>query len=157
VLQILQGAPVAIPDPAPVHPAVGVPFLGRRQQLAVLRDAFAAVQQGHTKTVLVHGPSGMGKSRLVRHFLDEELPRDNVVVLTGRCYERASVPYKALDSLVDNLSAYLRRQPDATVPALLPRDVQLLARVFPILRRVPAVAAAPGRAVDIPDAHELRR
>jgi tetratricopeptide (TPR) repeat protein len=157
VLQILQGTPIAAPAPAPVRPAVAVPFLGRRQQLAALRDAFAAVQQGDTKTVLVHGPSGMGKSRLVRYFLDSEIPRDNVVVLTGRCYERASVPYKALDSLVDDLSVYLHRLPDAIVPSLLPRDVLLLARVFPILRRVPAVAGAPGRAVDFPDAHELRR
>jgi hypothetical protein len=157
VLQILQGVPITVPAPVPARPTLGVPFLGRRQQLAALRDAFETVQQGHTKTVLVHGPSGMGKSRLVQHFLDAEMPRENVVVLTGRCYERASVPYKALDSLVDDLSAYLRRLPDATVPALLPRDVQLLARVFPILRRVPAVAAAPRRALDISDAHELRR
>lgn len=157
VLQILQGSPITAPVPAPARPAVGVPFLGRRQQLAVLRDAFEVVRRGHTKSVLVHGPSGMGKSRLVQHFLEAEMPREDVVVLTGRCYERASVPYKALDSLVDDLSAYLRRLPDATVPALLPRDVQLLARVFPILRRVPAVAEAPRRAVDISDAHELRR
>ncbi|HZU39347.1 MAG TPA: protein kinase [Gemmataceae bacterium] len=157
VLQILQGVPIAIPASLPARPAMGMPFLGRRPQLEALHDAFAAVRQGHTKTVLVHGPSGMGKSRLVQHFLDAEMPRDNVVVLTGRCYERASVPYKALDSLVDDLSTFLRKLPDATVATLLPRDVQLLARVFPILRRVPAVAAAPRRAVDIPDAHELRR
>jgi hypothetical protein len=99
----------------------------------------------------------MGKSTLVRHFLDAELPGEDVVILTGRCYERESVPYKALDSLVDDLSGYLRRLPDAAVEALLPRDAQLLARVFPVLRRVPAVAAAPGRALDLPDVHGLRR
>jgi serine/threonine protein kinase len=156
ILQLLQGAALSAPIHAPPAPEAGAPFLGRQRQLAVLRDAFESVGQGRTRTVLVHGPSGMGKSTLVRHFLDTEVPREDVVILTGRCYERESVPYKALDSLVDDLSGYLRRLPEAAAQALLPRDAQLLARVFPVLRRVPAVAAAPGRTMDVPDAHGLR-
>lgn len=132
-------------------------FLGRHRELAALREAFADVRHGRTRTVLVHGPSGMGKSALVRHFLASAAAQEEVVALVGRCYERESVPYKALDSLVDALTGYLRRLTDAEVQALLPRDAPLLARVFPVLERVEAMAAAPRRAVDRPDAQELRR
>jgi serine/threonine protein kinase len=152
ILQRLSGTK----DTLPAAPMTETPFLGRDRELAALREAFEDVRRGRTRTVLVHSPSGMGKSALVRHFLASAAAQEDVVVLVGRCYERESVPYKALDSLVDALSGYLRRLTDAEVQALLPRDASLLARVFPVLERVKAVAEAPRRAVDLPDAHELR-
>ena len=58
-------------------------------------------------SVYVHGPSGIGKSALVRRFLDQLSASGDVVVLRGRCYEQESVPYKALDGVIDSLSHYL--------------------------------------------------
>jgi hypothetical protein len=84
----------------------------------------------------------MGKSLLVQRFLEGLAEREQVVVLTGRCYEQESVPYKALDSLVDALSRYLRRLPAHKVDELMPRHVSALARLFPVLRRVEAASAA---------------
>ena len=44
-------------------------FVGRRAQLEVLAAALGEVAGGRAATVYVHGPSGIGKSELVRHFL----------------------------------------------------------------------------------------
>ena len=133
-------------------------LIGRAPHLLALREAFDAVKAGATTTVLVRGVSGMGKTTLVRHFLDQLAGRSDVVLLTGRCYERESVPYKALDSLIDALSGYLLRLLPEEAEALVPADVLALARLFPVLRRVEAVAEPPVRAFSVaPDPIELRR
>jgi hypothetical protein len=133
------------------------PFVGRHEQLSRLREAFEDSQAGRCVTVYVHGSSGIGKTALVRHFLGEIADSREVVLISGRCYEREAVPYKALDSLVDGLSQYLIRLPPEQVDALMPRDVLALVRMFPVLRRVEAVARAGRFVLEIPDVHELRR
>ena len=135
----------------------GRPFLGRETHLAALREAFEATRKGRATAVFVHGRSGAGKSSLVQRFLAELAGRGGVVVLQGRCFEQESVAYKALDALIDSLSHYLRRLSRLEAEALLPRDIATLARVFPVLRRVEAVAGAPQRPFESPDKQELRR
>jgi two-component system sensor kinase len=132
-------------------------FVGRERQLADLTGAFQVVRKGHAAVVRIAGRSGAGKSMLAQHFLDDLVQHGEAVVLSGKCYERESVPYKALDSLIDALTRYLRRLPPLEVQALLPREVHLLTRVFPVLQRVAAVAEAPGRAGEVLDPHDLRR
>jgi serine/threonine protein kinase/tetratricopeptide (TPR) repeat protein len=159
VLQTLKGVTRPGPD-APAAPPLpdSAPFVGRAQHLDVLRAAFQTIKSGRAVTVVVHGSSGMGKSALVRRFLEELKSTDaEVVVLAGRCYERESVPYKALDALIDALSRYLRRLPSAQAEGFLPHDILALALVFPVLRQVGAVSRARRAVLEIPDSFELRR
>ena len=123
------------------------PFVGRARQLAALQDAFETTRQGRAVALLVRGRSGLGKSALVQCFLDRLRARGDIVVLSGRCYEQESMPYKALDSLVDALGLYLARLPRPEAEALLPRDILALARVFPVLR-VDAARRLPGYSRD---------
>ena len=147
------GAGAAIP---PAASSSSVPLVGRETQLDALGKAFQESRNGRSVIAFVHGSSGMGKTALVRTFL-RSLTNTPVVVLSGRCFERESVPYKALDSVVDALSDHLCTLPGAQVKEMLPRDILALARVFPVLRRVDAVVKAKHRVLEIPDALELRR
>ena len=134
------------------------PFVGRKRQLDELEDAFTTTRRGNTVTVFLHGSSGMGKTALARHFLDElRKNQPSVVILEGRCYERESVPYKALDGVVDSLTKYLFSLPEAKAEALMPREVLALARLFPVMLQVDSVFNAPQREQEIPDPFTLRR
>ncbi len=146
------------PAPSAEGPSTERPALvGRKRPLQELADAFRTARGGNTVVLHVQGRSGVGKSALVHAFLEGLAENHETIVLTGRCYEREAVPYKALDVLIDSLSRYLVRLPSGEAEALLPRDVQALARVFPVLRRVPAVAQAPRRPLDLSDPQEVRR
>ncbi|MEW5737640.1 MAG: AAA family ATPase [Myxococcota bacterium] len=129
-------------------------FVGRERELGALRTVLGEVRGRGPRLVRVLGGSGIGKSALVRHFV-EEAEQQGAVVLTGRCYEREAVPFKALDSLVDALARRLATIDPARVDAVLPRDANALIRMFPVMARVPAFAAAPSR--DVSEATELRR
>ncbi len=141
------------------HDAVGGKphFVGRFEQLRALESELDRVRNGATAVLLVRGESGVGKTALVQRFLSQLPPSPPPLVLSGRCYEQESVPFKAFDSLIDTLSRQLEALSDAELATVLPRDIAALTRIFPVLERIPAVAAAPSRTAAIPDQIELRR
>jgi tetratricopeptide (TPR) repeat protein len=138
ILQRLGGVPTSAPPAPPLGEDAGGLIVGRDEELRALREAARAAAGGRSVTVLVGGGPGMGRSTIVHGFLDE-LAEDDAVILRGRAYEREAVPYKAVDEVVDALSRHLMRQAEGGQPALLPDDVWALARLFPVLRRVPGV------------------
>lgn len=137
----IAGSEVELPQEVSVGGGANGGFVGRSAELRRLEQALVDARAGRARAVLVHGTSGMGKTCLVEHVLATVEGDDDVVVLRGRCYERESVPYKALDSLVDALSQWLVEQPDDLVAAMLPADVGILASAFPVLLNVPAIAS----------------
>ncbi len=139
------------PLPTPVPPADTTPALvGRESHLAALRAAFDDTRKGRSVTVRVFGQAGMGKSSVVQHFLDDLVGKGEAVVLRGRAYERESVPYKAVDSVVDALSRHLMRLTDREDVVTLPPDLWTLARLFPVLRRVPSIGSVEEEVVADP-------
>jgi len=134
-----------------------VQLVGRETQLDALRKAAADVQHGHPVLAFVHGDSGMGKTALVRRFLEQVGESEQAIVLRGRCYERESVPFKGLDSLIDSLSGYLSRLPEIEAEGLMPRYAAALARVFPVMRQVDTLTSSRRRPTEVGDPHELRR
>jgi serine/threonine protein kinase/tetratricopeptide (TPR) repeat protein len=133
-------------------------FIGRERLLAELHDAYSATREGETVSVYVHGNSGMGKSALVRTFLDQiKEHKPKPIVLQGRCYERESVPYKALDGVVDSLSKHLSSLRHGRAETLLPDNSLALARVFPVMLQVDAIFNARSARPETVDLFTLRR
>ena len=120
------------------HPRRALRSSGARSTLRCCARRWTRRERGAAVVVRLHGPSGAGKTALARRFL-ESARRAGVVVLAGRCYERESVPYKALDSLVDSLSQFLKKLPAAEANEILPRDV---------LGSGQALSGPPARGVD---------
>src|SRR5690606_23906098 len=105
--EILHRLGVAVPA-APAAPT----FVGRDHERAAGLDALA---RGPALLLLV-GASGAGKSALLTRLL-ADLRRDrDALVLRGRCYAGETVPYKALDGVIDALAQHLVTCPSEHVP-----------------------------------------
>jgi eukaryotic-like serine/threonine-protein kinase len=121
----------------PAHPAppatADKPFVGRHDLLRQLRSAY---DEAETRRVVVRlsGPSGIGKSVLLREFLGQLRTDCSPLIFEGRCYQGESVPYQALDNLIDRIAQYLRELPAPQVDQWRPRHFNVLATMFPVLR-----------------------
>jgi serine/threonine protein kinase/tetratricopeptide (TPR) repeat protein len=145
--------------PTTTRPTSGLRLVGREQQLAALTDSYRWLRkQQQPLSVFIRGRSGEGKTSLAEHFLEPlRARREEVAVMSGRCYDRESVPFKALDSLIDALCSYLRSLPETDAALLIPDDMGVLVQVFPVLQRVGVAArAAAGRPGGL-DEHQVRQ
>jgi len=159
-LELLQADPARRPAAAEVarrldptgnapgrHHAMVSTFVGRAAELRALEAALDDSHAGRTVAVLVTGDSGIGKSSLVRRFREAaQARRPDAVVLSGRCHERESVPFKAVDGVIDALSRHLRHLDRSLVERLLPEAIDPLGHVFPVLQQVEAIARRQGTA-----------
>jgi serine/threonine protein kinase len=144
VLRRLGAAPPETASAAETAPDGGADHdtpTGRGAELAALGENLARAREARGIAVLVRGRSGMGKSTLIRYFLAPLIESGSALVLSGRCHERETVPFKALDGLIDSACRALVAMPRDEVAALLPDDTAALARAFPVLRQIDEVAA----------------
>ena len=107
-------------------------FVGRASELTQLHAAYRDAADGRSVAVWVQGTSGMGKSTLIRRFLDQ-LP-GAPIVLRGRCFERERVPYRGFDAVVDELATTLRALRGTLPEALDSSEIAEAARLFPTLQ-----------------------
>jgi hypothetical protein len=128
-------------------------FVGRAEERQQLYRSF---ERSRTGPVVVHvsGESGIGKTALLQRWCDRIEADERALVLRGRCHPRETLPFKALDGIIDTLSEQL-----CTLPAAEARgdDGGSLATLFPVLARVPGFAASASPAAPAADPFEARR
>lgn len=132
-------------------------FVGRERELRALERALFETDQGRNRVVTVSGDPGIGKTALVKRFLKLVREDLNGVALSGRCPRWEHVPFRACDSLVDDLSRYLRTLPSERAASVLPRNTLVLTQLFPVLGRLPAVQAIKQRRALPHEPSEIRR
>src|SRR6187549_3671562 len=79
-------------------------LVGRETDLDALRDAYAEATAGSTRSVLIGGEAGIGKTRLVGEFL-RLLPAE-AIILRGQSvdFDRDAPPYAPLLSALRSLA-----------------------------------------------------
>jgi len=96
-------------------------LVGREPELDFLRSAIH-----EHRLIEVIGSSGIGKSALLDAFA-ERIRRDGDLVLRARCHPRESLPFRAIDAIVDAIATHLGEG------SLEARVHPSVARLFPVL------------------------
>jgi len=65
-------------------------LIGRQQQWNLLQHHFSECRNGHGRLIFVNGEAGIGKSRLIRHFMRRQRASD-YHILMGECTEATIV------------------------------------------------------------------
>ena len=149
------------------HPAVRTPpqgICGRTAELDVLARGYAKISKGglgngQLAVTLVEGASGIGKTTLIEAFLRSlaaSNPASPPLILRGRCHERETLPFKAFDSVVDDLSHHLNRISNRDPAFAASGDISRLAEIFPVLRRIEAIEPGLYPAIESDNASESR-
>jgi DNA-binding CsgD family transcriptional regulator len=121
-------------------------FVGRGVELARLETLLAEASSGSSRTAIVAGEAGIGKSRVLARFADVATER-GALVLEGACLESADdgVPYAPF---VEVLRGLIRATPSERLPALLGPARAVVTLLVPELA---------GRAADLDRGAELDR
>ncbi len=117
--------------------------MGRERELEVLADSWRAAQTDGCRLLLISGEAGVGKSRLVQAFAEQQNWR-GVRCLSGRCYEfERLLPYQPLAEALGSLPRDLAADVCAALPSWVGAQV---ARLAPDLLARPAEWAQPAPA-----------
>jgi predicted ATPase len=106
--------------PGASHPAPAAVFVGRQAALADLQACLAQAQRGARQLLFVTGEVGIGKTTLVRQFLDHLPPAGPVWVGRGQCSEQVG-PGEAYLPLLEALGRLGRAPGGAQLVAALRR------------------------------------
>ena len=99
------------------------PLIGRDRELAILSEQLAEARAGHCSIVLLSGPPGVGKSRLLEEFPPEQLASGVTVLRGGTSRAEGMPPYlPLLEALGEHIAAapieQLREEVGSRAPIL---------------------------------------
>ncbi|MGZ8479477.1 MAG: ATP-binding protein [Candidatus Binatia bacterium] len=120
------------------------PFVGRRTEIAFARQMLAQTAAGHGRILAVVGEAGMGKSRLLRQFLDHHVSSEwRVVAAPSVSYGKATPYFPVIELLRGFFNLHESDDADAVrsrvAEEVLTLDPSLSDAVAPILALLEAL------------------
>ncbi|MFB6262475.1 MAG: AAA family ATPase [Bradymonadaceae bacterium] len=110
-------------------------FVGREAEFERLRRAWARTREGEGELVVVQGPPGSGKTRLVEEWFDEhggEVP----VAMVGRSDQGATYPFAPFRDAIEAWLEGLEQRDDAAADRALGAFDEAAGRLGGVLRKV---------------------
>jgi hypothetical protein len=140
IRRLAQDLPAAAPTFGVAAP---IAFVGRAADVAALQGALDRVRlERRPLAMLIEGPSGIGKSTLVRRVLTDLSRRDpTALVLSSRCHPQETIPFKAVDAAMDALAAHAARL--RYLGSFSPAMAHAAVRLFPALSSVRTLGRHP--------------
>ncbi|HSQ14366.1 MAG TPA: AAA family ATPase, partial [Candidatus Deferrimicrobium sp.] len=120
------------------------PFVGRRTEIAFARQMLAQTAAGHGRILAVVGEAGMGKSRLLRQFLDHHVSSEwRVIAAPSVSYGKATPYFPVIELLRGFFNLHESDDADAVrsrvAEEVLTLDPSLSDAVAPILALLEAL------------------
>jgi len=128
-----EAAEASLPDVSRELPGLlFVPrFVGREDDLEEFEGIASDAAGGRGKLVLLEGPSGVGKSRLIEELRIRVRRRTHILI--GQCMPEAQQAYGAVEPVLDAIASIASRAPRDVVHRIVGRDAALVAAVSPRL------------------------
>jgi len=115
-------------------------LIGRSRDVKTLRSWIAG---GDSSVICMYGWAGTGKSALIDEVLDCVRAEQNAFIVGGECQAWESVPFNAVDVIVDSLARELRHHRPPAVDDVMRRAVAVT-QLFPVLPVPTSDAGAVG-------------
>ena len=125
---------ISADEATPAH----APFIGRDAEVHRVLGHLLEVPLGGPLLVVTEGISGIGKTRLAEEVLARVKER-GARCFSSRCFEREQIPYKAMDSVMDQLVSHVLAsgQGEILLGGIEPAALAALARIFPYAAELP--------------------
>ncbi len=76
-------------------------FVGRREELAFLHEAFSSARDERSRFVPIEGDAGIGKSRLIEEFVASIA--SDATIASGHCSEHVRSPYRPFSAMLSSV------------------------------------------------------
>lgn len=130
-------------------------FVGRESELHFLRNQIERLKESQGSVIFIGGVSGVGKTRLLMEIA-REIQWDEVILLSGKCVDRQSQPFSAMQMFFQTLADRCREQGEEFTDQLLGPRGKILSPFHPSFNDLPGQKKYDSPVAIPPPAAKLR-